>query len=881
MKKALIFIFTILMVVMSAPAVFATGEGKDVADYAITHQPTAEEPYVALNYGEDASYQWYEIKDLTEITDGNKLFSWSCFVSDFTAESTYNPVDGWSGLTYGEDDVLYYIVSDFDKGEKVTLKFSSPAAYVAFISLEASVECKVVGNTATAEIPSEGVYGICAIAENSNPSVKIYTGNERHTALANETDADLDAFGGFYYCKVTAANGQEFISDTVDLTYRISHQPTDTERYVALNNSAGAKYKWYSVKNSSIQITDANGFKLVLPEAPRIYGGKYESSTNNWSPDIDGYYFLVKLKRGDIIDLSFSSNPTILTYSFSVREGTIDSVTEINDSRIFAWNDGYYCINAKGGGDLYARIIRKEYVAVNGENTAVLGAEDLGKYVCEVTFANGQKAYSGEMSLNHKHTGGTATCMASAVCTVCSKSYGTTNANSHTGKNTVINKKDATCKFAGYTGDTKCECGKIVFKGTEIPASGAHIYDDACDTSCNVCGTTRVATHDYAAASCTQAKTCKNCGATSGAPFGHKYTNACDESCDACGATRVATHDYAAASCAQAKTCKNCGVTSGAPLGHEYTNACDESCNVCSAKRTIEHSYNNTVKKATLKKNGKVENKCSVCGLVKTVETVYYPETIKLSKTGYTYNGKVQKPSVTVKDSKGNKLIKDTDYTVKYENSNSKKPGEYSVTITFKGKYSGTKKLAYTVAPKVTENISATQTTTAITLKWSKVTGADGYRVYKYNSKKKKYEKLKDVTATSFKISKLKAGTKYKYKVRAYTDGEGKIWGGYSDVFETATKCNTPSIKKLTSTKGKANFTWTDVSGESGYQVYYSTKKSSGFKKVKSYSEDVVKGSKNKLESGKKYYFKVRAYTKTDDGTVYSSWSTVKNVKIK
>ncbi|MBR2893348.1 MAG: fibronectin type III domain-containing protein [Clostridia bacterium] len=185
------------------------------------------------------------------------------------------------------------------------------------------------------------------------------------------------------------------------------------------------------------------------------------------------------------------------------------------------------------------------------------------------------------------------------------------------------------------------------------------------------------------------------------------------------------------------------------------------------------------------------------------------------------------------------------------------------------------------MAPKVTSKITATQTTTTITLKWNKVTGADGYRVYKYNSKTKKYEKLKDVTKNTLKIEKLKAGTAYKYKVKAYTKDDGTIWGDSSKVFETATKCKTPSITKLTTTKGKASFTWSNVSGESGYQVYYSTKKDSDYKKVTSYKTNVVKGSKTKLKSGKKYYFKVRAYKKTASGTVYSAWSAVKSVKVK
>ena len=110
---------------------------------------------------------------------------------------------------------------------------------------------------------------------------------------------------------------------------------------------------------------------------------------------------------------------------------------------------------------------------------------------------------------------------------------------------------------------------------------------------------------------------------------------------------------------------------------------------------------------------------------------------------------------------------------------------------------------------------------------------------------------------------------------------DGVIWGRYSEVFETATKCAAPEIKKLTTTKGKVSLTWSNVSGESGYQVYYSGEKDSGYKKAGSCKANVVKASKKKLKSGKKYYFKLRAYKKTASGTVYSSWSAAKSIKVR
>ncbi len=345
----------------------------------------------------------------------------------------------------------------------------------------------------------------------------------------------------------------------------------------------------------------------------------------------------------------------------------------------------------------------------------------------------------------------------------------------------------------------------------------------------------------------------------------------------------------AAATCGKAgkeiASCDHgCGATKERAVSatgkHTFDNACDTSCNNCTYKRTITHTYKKVTTKATLTKNGEIKNVCSVCGKVKSTEKIYYPKTITLSQKEFVYNGKVQTPTVTVKDAKGNELKKDTDYTVKLE-SGRKAVGKYNVKITFKGKYEGTKTLTYTINPKVTSKVSAVSSTKAIKLTWKKVTGADGYRIYQYNSKTKSWDTVKTLTGTSYKVQNLSSGTTYKFRIKAYAKDGGTIWGAATDTIIVATKPVTPKITKLTSSKGKAAFTWTNVSGESGYQVYYSTKKDSGFEKVKTYSANVTSGTKSKLTVGKTYYFKVRAYKTVDGEKVYSGWSSVKSIKIK
>ena len=192
-------------------------------------------------------------------------------------------------------------------------------------------------------------------------------------------------------------------------------------------------------------------------------------------------------------------------------------------------------------------------------------------------------------------------------------------------------------------------------------------------------------------------------------------------------------------------------------------------------------------------------------------------------------------------------------------------------------------KSADTKPKKVTGLKAKKQTTTSITLNWSKVSGATGYEVYKYNSSKKKWEKVGSTTKTSYTVKKLKAGTKYKFKVKAYkTVSKKKYYGSYSSELQTATKTSTPKITSVTTGSKKANLKWKKVSGATGYEIYMATSKNGKYSKVKTITKSsTVKYSKTKLKKNKKYYFKVRTYKTVNGKKIYSSYSTVKSIKIK
>jgi len=294
-----------------------------------------------------------------------------------------------------------------------------------------------------------------------------------------------------------------------------------------------------------------------------------------------------------------------------------------------------------------------------------------------------------------------------------------------------------------------------------------HQYSNACDTDCNIC------------------KRIRAVGA-------HKYYDDCDSTCNNCGETRVITHDYKAATCTKAKTCKVCGKTEGKALGHKYSNSCDTSCNNCGKTRSITHKYTKvTTKAATTSKNGYVLTECSVCGKDKSKTTIYSAKTVKLSYNKTTYNGKTKKPTVTVKDSKG-KTISSKYYTVSVP-SGRKSVGKYKYVIKFKGNYSGTKTLYLTINPPKTsvKKITAYKKSAKIYVN-KKTTQVSGYQIQYSTSKKFTSAKTKTISSaktTSATIKSLKAKKTYYVRVRTYKTVSGKkYYSGWSSYKKTKTK---------------------------------------------------------------------------------------------
>ena len=365
----------------------------------------------------------------------------------------------------------------------------------------------------------------------------------------------------------------------------------------------------------------------------------------------------------------------------------------------------------------------------------------------------------------------------------------------HTHNLTLVAAKAATCTTAGNSAYYTCDgCDKWFADAT----GSVEITDK---TSVKIPAPGHTAGTEWKSDDTNHWHECSRCHDKKD-EAAHDYGS--DNVCDTCGYYKTVPHTHnltlvaaKAATCTEGGKeayykCEGCGKFYEDVLGTKEITDLASWGNIAK----IAHTAKQTVTKATPTANGTIVNYCSVCK--KTLSTTVIPNasSIKLKATSLTYNGKVRTPKVIVKDRTGKTLVKNTDYTVSYAKGR-KYVGKYAVKITFKGKYSGTKTLYFTIKPKATSISSLTAGSKKFTVKWKKqATQTTGYQVQ--YSASSKFSKAKTVTVgknttVSKKISKLSGKKKYYVRVRTYKtvkiNGKSiRIYSGWSKAKTVTTK---------------------------------------------------------------------------------------------
>ena len=251
---------------------------------------------------------------------------------------------------------------------------------------------------------------------------------------------------------------------------------------------------------------------------------------------------------------------------------------------------------------------------------------------------------------------------------------------------------------------------------------------------------------------------------------------------------------------AVAATCTKSGLTEGSHCQYCKKVLTEQKSIPATGHQYIpsQESYPNP--KATLSKDGRLVSPqvCKNCD-DEYEKTAVIPKisTVKLGKTAYTYNGKVQRPGVVVKDRTGKALKGGVDYNVSYPKG-MKNVGKYTVKVTFKENYKGSKSLTYSINPKGTGVSKVTAAKKGFTVTWKKQkTQTTGYQV-QYSTDKNFKKNNNTVTisknsTTSKSVGKLKAKKKYYVRVRTYKTvkfgGKSvKLYSGWSKANSVTTK---------------------------------------------------------------------------------------------
>ncbi|MCD8124137.1 MAG: fibronectin type III domain-containing protein [Lachnospiraceae bacterium] len=163
--------------------------------------------------------------------------------------------------------------------------------------------------------------------------------------------------------------------------------------------------------------------------------------------------------------------------------------------------------------------------------------------------------------------------------------------------------------------------------------------------------------------------------------------------------------------------------------------------------------------------------------------------------------------------------------------------------------------------------------TTSQKISWTKVSGAEGYRVYqKVNGS---WKQLGNTTKTSYTIKSLTTGTTYTYTVRAYyTENGSTMLGSYDQTGLSAVCCPPDPVLSaaVCDDDGDITVTWEKVSGVTGYRIYRKTSGGSWKKVATVKGASTVSYTDTGLTSDTTYIYTVKAYKTVSGTNVWSSY---------
>ena len=164
----------------------------------------------------------------------------------------------------------------------------------------------------------------------------------------------------------------------------------------------------------------------------------------------------------------------------------------------------------------------------------------------------------------------------------------------------------------------------------------------------------------------------------------------------------------------------------------------------------------------------------------------------------------------------------------------------------------------------------ASNITSGVQVKWSRVTGATGYIVYRKSGSGSwgRIADIKSGSTVSYTDTTAASGTTYTYTVRAYNGSTMGDWHSTKSV----KRLSDPKLTSASKVSGGINVRWTKVTGATGYIVYRKSGSGSWGRIADIKSGSTVNYTDRTAKAGTTYTYTVRAY----NGNTMGDWSSVK-----
>ena len=270
--------------------------------YAITHQPTIDEPYVELNDNTDAIYQWCSAEEaVVEVTDENaKGFAFADETASYDAEK------GWSGVFIGSAESYEgyaYFEMPLKAGYVLSLELSGDyfglVLFVDAMSGDFAIEEVAEDGTCEITVPEDGQYVIATykIADGDDVYVKAQVDGHKFTEIEGATDAQyMPTEDGLYACKVTFADGSTVYSDIFEKGQKLQGWVLEGNKWAFYEKGVKLTNQWKADSQGWCYL-GADGYMVTNKWVADSKGWCYVGAdgyclTNAWKADSKGWCYL-------------------------------------------------------------------------------------------------------------------------------------------------------------------------------------------------------------------------------------------------------------------------------------------------------------------------------------------------------------------------------------------------------------------------------------------------------------------------------------------------------------------------------------------------------------------------------------------------------------